>query len=281
MAFLDLNYLLSLILWGYLPRMATDFLLKQIYTFAYPRGAPPPNHPLRRQHYSILFSVDPEVNAAAQANYMRIRDAYEVLKDPLLKNAYELIRKTDKYGRSIEDCQRCKTERDFVKNSINSFISFYIGTGFVLVIFSVLGKGDFGRYWRFVGLGIMASLEASVLWRANSRPFYFLPWRTTAENVEMLHHLFIALSIAGSQIGPVIFPAKQTDLKQIIEEMEQITMLNLGEATLQFRSTLEPFAKDPAGAGRVQRRMEKTAIDLKLMEIDPALRPRRGAPETE
>ncbi|KAJ3214931.1 Bifunctional purine biosynthetic protein ade1 [Dinochytrium kinnereticum] len=313
---IDLGYISTLVLWGFLPKFAADLILKQIYHFVYGNGGPPQNHPVRKRHFAVVFSVvvlgylgyslvqterslppnhyhalhlsplgydakelrtnyralslqfhpdkaqsvDPEAAAYYEANYMRIRDAYEILKDPVLKAAY------DKFGNSILDCQRCKIEKDFVKDGISDFISFYTGTTFVLIIFSLLGKGDFGRYWRFATLLLMAGIESSVLWRSSPRPLYFLPWRTVSENIEIMHQVFIAVSIAGTQIGPVIWPARTLDLKGQIDELEQLTMMNLSEATLQFRSAFEPFGRDSAAAGLVQRKMEKMAVELKIME---------------
>ncbi|KAI8846618.1 hypothetical protein BC829DRAFT_262896 [Chytridium lagenaria] len=320
---IDFGQIATFVMWGFLPKFATDLILRQLYAFF---GSPPQGHPSRRMHFSVVFSVvvlsylgyslvqteqslppnhynalglspvhfdakdmrssyrtlslqfhpdkaqsaTPEQAAWIEANYIKIRDAYEVLKDPILRVAY------DKFGNSIHDCNRCKIEKDFVKDGINNFYTFYGSTTFVLVVFSLLGKGDFGRYWRFAFLVLLAGIESSILWRQSPRPFYFLSWRTVSENIEIMHQVFIAVSIAVSQIGPVLFPSQQLDLKGQLDELEQLSLMNFAEATMQFRGAFEPFAKDPQAAGLVQRKMEKMAVELKLMEIDSGLRARRG-----
>ncbi|RKO88361.1 hypothetical protein BDK51DRAFT_32511 [Blyttiomyces helicus] len=206
-----------------------------------------------------------EEKAWSEAIYIRLRQAYETLKDPTMKSVY------DRFGDVVFQCTSCKTERDFLMAYLPGSISFYLGTGVMLVLFSVLGRIDFGSYWRFVGLISLAALEACVAIRASPLPWIFFPWRTPSQKIAILHQLFVVISIAFSQLGPILFPVDRRPLKQRLLELDGISGMLAKESVAMFRAAFEPFAHDPAAAGELQRKMEKLVQDLKVHEADPAL----------
>ncbi|KAJ3300120.1 hypothetical protein HDU76_006153 [Blyttiomyces sp. JEL0837] len=214
-------------------------------------------------HPDKLQGLSAEEASRFQSVYLQVRQSYEVLKDTDLRNAY------DRFGQGILECRHCSTERDYVVNGLGNYFSFYIGTGSIMIVLSLVGKGDFGRYWRFVALFTMASLEGMMLLRAKDPTRYILPWRTTSERIAILHQAYIAVSIAVSQIGPVLWPKQLMEMQALVNELDQITMLNFNEATVNFSTAFEPLAKDPVAAGVLQRKMEKRIVDLKLTEMDP------------
>ncbi|KAJ3197407.1 citrate (Si)-synthase [Irineochytrium annulatum] len=214
-------------------------------------------HPDKAQSYG------PDLAAMYEARYLKVRQAYEILKDPVMKAVY------DKLGPSMMDCTRCKRERDFIMFGLTGYFSFYFGTGVVLMIFTVLGKGEFGRYWRYVTFGMMACLEAALLFNSFDPFAYLLTWRTSSEKVQVMHQVFIAVSIAVSQIGPVVWPEERNDLGNLLGELDQLTQLNLNESALQFRSACDPFARDPAQTTLLQRKIEKLTLKERLREIIP------------
>ena len=57
---------------------------------------------------------------------------------------------SSRFGPDINTWNNCKTIRDYVLVGRNYSIGFYLGTGLVLFILNILGKGQFGRFWRFV-----------------------------------------------------------------------------------------------------------------------------------
>lgn len=61
--------------------------------------------------------------------------------------------------------------RDYMLDTVlSTFVGFYLGIGVFLFILNILGKGQFGRYWRFVALFGLAALEASMILQASLDP---------------------------------------------------------------------------------------------------------------
>ncbi|KAJ3298716.1 hypothetical protein HK104_010431 [Borealophlyctis nickersoniae] len=210
-------------------------------------------------HPDKVQGLTGEARARQEALYLKIRFAYDVLKDPHKRAVY------DRFGEDVFTCARCQTERDYLLASLNGFLTFYSGSALLLGVLSILGKLDFGRYWRFVGLIAMAALEAGMLVGQADPLSYVFPWRTTQERVIMLRESFIVAFIAVSQIGPVLFPEKKS-VRQSLLELETLTDMQLKESTVNFKSAFEPFADDPVAAGELQRKIEKMAVDLQLLE---------------
>ncbi|KAJ3410573.1 hypothetical protein HDV05_003641 [Chytridiales sp. JEL 0842] len=221
-------------------------------------------------HPDKHLNLEPQERARQESMYFIIKKANEVLRDPLLRSVY------DKMGPTALDCTRCKSERDFVMHGFSSFFSFYFGTGVILIIFTLLGKGEFGRYWRYVFLIFMGCIELITLF-SNSDPIkYFFYWKISHEKIQILHQVFISVSIALSQIGPIFWPVEGTDnVAGLITEVENITNANLNEASGHFASSFEAVAKDPVAVGHMQRKMERMVVDLQLSEADPTLKERR------
>jgi hypothetical protein len=206
----------------------------------------------------------------AYGNVIVIHGPYRYKK--ITNNAITFI---DKLGPVALECTKCRSERDFVMHGLSSFFSFYFGTSVFLVIFTLIGKADFGRYWRYVALVLMGCVELMLMFDAADPIRYVFHWRTPHEKVAILHQIFIAVSIAFSQIGPILWPDDSRNAPNMLSELENITNVNLNEASLQFASAFEPVAKDPVAVGHLQRKMEKMVVELQLADSDPGIRERK------
>lgn len=178
-------------------------------------------------HPYLLFRslTDRDIPSTIVDTFVRIRAAHEILSDPVLKIAY------DRFGPDVVICSTCKTNRDFVNNGLTSYYPFYFGSGLVLSLMSVVGKGQFGRYWRFVVLFSMAALELIMVTRPE--PLWILSWimpnRVTFEQVIILHQIFVSSFIAISQIGPILVPSKEqekSNTKELIDRLELLTAIS-------------------------------------------------------
>lgn len=157
--------------------------------------------------------------------FVSVRAAHEILVDPVTRMAY------DRFGPNMLSCQGCKTNKDFINNGLSSYYTFYLGSGVVLVLMSVLGKGQFARYWRFIVLFGMAALELAMILRPT--PITLLSWimphRVTFEQVAILHQVFISTFIAISQIGPILVPSKENErgsVKDLLTRLEMLTVMS-------------------------------------------------------
>ncbi|KAJ3010032.1 hypothetical protein HKX48_007613 [Thoreauomyces humboldtii] len=222
-------------------------------------------------HPDKLQDLTDQEKQESDFRYMHILNGYSVLKEPLTRSIY------DKFGpTTVQGCVRCISERDFMLKALPGVIMFYAGSAAVLLVLSVFGTLNFGRYWRFVGLFTMASIETSLLMGPpESIPARVLgtliPWRTTHEYIAMLHQLFVIVSVATSQLGPILWPTDTRTTKNLLDELENVTNLQLKESVHQFRTAFEPFARDPRTIVDLQKKMEKLTVDLKLHETEADL----------
>lgn len=157
--------------------------------------------------------------------FVRIRAAHDVLSNPVAKVAY------DRFGPEIVICTTCKTLKDHISRGLSSLYTYYLGTGVVLILMSVLGKGQFGRFWRFIVLAGMAALELAMVTR--SEPLTILSWimphRVTFEQRAILHQVFVSTFIAISQIGPILVPSKEqekSNAKDLLQRLELLTAIS-------------------------------------------------------
>ncbi|KAI8808784.1 hypothetical protein BJ742DRAFT_807558 [Cladochytrium replicatum] len=236
---------------------------------------------------SLMYHPDKAQNQGdptSELRYLTIRKAYETLKDPVYRAAYE------RFGEDVLRCTHCKTDRDFLMFNVMSVGVFYTTTALLLGVLFVLGKGEFGSFWRAIALLLLCSLELRMIFNAPTvllsdedasaslglapKPRvweYVFAWRTTHEKVVMLRQLFIVVCIAVSQVGPILFPDKKQGLNRQIAELEMLTELQMRESAVVHQAAFLPFRDDPKAVYVLQRKMEKLAVDLRLGDAEPAL----------
>ncbi|KAL5037665.1 hypothetical protein RTP6_005064 [Batrachochytrium dendrobatidis] len=203
---------------------------------------------------SLQYHPDKSGNHNLENVYIMIRQGYDTLKNPLLRQAY------DKLGMEAFQCSYCKTERDFLHEAIRNWMTFYAVTAGVSTFFSAIGRMDFGRYWRFSGLLAIAAIEAAWLFSSTDVFPYILPWRTVSQKIQLLRQFFITVSIAISQIGPILFPVDKRPIRQVILDLEQKIDMQTRQAVSFFADAFLPFQNDPKAAGKLQRNMEMRAV---------------------
>jgi hypothetical protein len=151
-------------------------------------------------------------------------------------------------------------------NSLTQVALFYSTTLCFIGLATFLGTGGFGTFWRLTGLFGLATLEGFCLLQNKDPSWILFGWRTTHERILILRQCTVALFIALSQLGPILFPKQKFHLKQSLFHMEELASMVLKEAKHGVKSSFEPIAQDPHALGKMQREMEKLAIDLKLQE---------------
>ncbi|KAF9956173.1 hypothetical protein BGZ72_002954 [Mortierella alpina] len=213
---------------------------------------------------SLMYHPD-KVGHNGAETFVMIRAAHEVLSDPVAKTAY------DRFGPDVVACSTCKTVKDHINRGLSSFYTFYVGSGVVLILMSVLGKGQFGRYWRFIVLFGMAALELAMVTR--SEPLFILSWllphRVTFEQVAILHQIFISTFIAISQIGPILVPSKEQErgnVKDLIHRLELLTAISNAESIGQLQSVFDVFRGDAECMTQLKRQMGVMALDSRLTQ---------------
>ncbi|TPX35568.1 hypothetical protein SmJEL517_g02087 [Synchytrium microbalum] len=197
--------------------------------------------------------------------YLGMRKAYDVLKDPTRRAAY------DKLGDAVFDCTHCTTERDYILHALQHYSMYYISTGLMFLASNFLGRAHYGSFARFVGLLLLASIEGAMRFRTDPTSFVFTEY-TTADRVVMLRQIVFCFFIALSTAGPVVFPEKIKPVRQAIQEVSAMVELLGKEAAASFQSVFEPFKGDAEAQRDLQRKMEKLAVELRLRDTDPEYR---------
>ncbi|KAF9151071.1 hypothetical protein BG015_007106 [Linnemannia schmuckeri] len=137
-----------------------------------------------------------------KAEQARAGAAHEVLVDPALCLNY------DRFGPTVLKCTTCKTNKDYLQAGLKTIYTFYSGAGIVLFLMNLVGKGNYGRYWRFIMLAVMGAIEMSLVLTAGSGGGWMgrlMPNLAPFEQTTVLHQLYISASVVISQVGPVLF----------------------------------------------------------------------------
>ncbi|KAG8877943.1 hypothetical protein FRB97_002908 [Tulasnella sp. 331] len=166
-----------------------------------------------------------KVGVDGEGVYIAVRDAYEALKDPAKRFAYE------RFGPAAMTWDKLITQKEYMYSGLTHAIGFYVGTFFMMVVWSVLGDVDSGTIWRFLlffyllfaefAISIEPTpMESSTMfpsrstWTTLPLPITFLrfifPHWVPFQHVSFLHQLYIALSIAIARLGPVMWPDQGT-----------------------------------------------------------------------
>ncbi|KAI9324698.1 hypothetical protein DFJ73DRAFT_871744 [Zopfochytrium polystomum] len=206
-----------------------------------------------------------------QERYIKIRQAYEILKDPLLKDVY------DKLGPGMSDCHRCKTEKDYLYHGLSTAAGFYVSTAFIMLLMTLTPGREVGRFWRLLTLAIMACVEAAILLTPLDPLRRVLWWRTSSERVVVLHQVFVVISIALSQIGPVWGGGggggvTAGGVKRLAAEVEAAAGVVFQEARVAEGEALAPVRKDRAALAVVRKALEGAVAEEWMMQAEPRLR---------
>ncbi|KAF8317601.1 DnaJ-domain-containing protein [Clavulina sp. PMI_390] len=78
----------------------------------------------------------PGIGAAGAGRFREVRDAYEMLKNPVKRFAYE------RFGPEIISWKDCTTVKEYMRRGLSASSGFPIGTVIVLGLMSVLGQSS-------------------------------------------------------------------------------------------------------------------------------------------
>ncbi|RKP27956.1 DnaJ domain-containing protein, partial [Syncephalis pseudoplumigaleata] len=149
----------------------------------------------------LSLQAHPDKNDGRDTQFIRLRNAYETLNDPVRRFAY------DRFGLEQAQCQACRTRHDYQASALPGILGYYIGTGVVMGLFALFGKGSFGSYWRWLFLCAMLVIDASLsVWSDSwlgALLSFIMPGLTPREQITVLHRVYISFFIAVNQIGPL------------------------------------------------------------------------------
>ncbi|RDX39575.1 DnaJ-domain-containing protein [Lentinus brumalis] len=192
------------------------------------------------------------VGQQGETLFIQVRDAYEALKSPVKRFAYDSISATD-------SCKPPDSE------NITSVV--------ILVILSTSGRSGPVAYWRYLILALTAVYEMLYILNPSPAPasassfsstlfadptaaahtslFSFLwPRRVAYQHVRFLHSLFVLASFALSNVVPALFPAPTPEMEaqHIVNEAQQILLQSRAishEALAQVQTLLHAARNTP------------------------------------
>jgi len=196
--------------------------------------------------------------AAVEAIYVRLQLARDALVDPAKRFAY------DRFGSDILQWQHAKTIRDYVFTGVQSIAVYYVGTGGALVLLSILGYLQSGKFWRYLVMtalflielhtmtrpsfpAVLTSFVNPILATTRTRPPY-LPFQMLA----LLRKLAVTFFIAMTQLSPLL-KAPRPEVSpdgsispQQLKNLDDLTMATDLELTRLMRQEMTPFLSDEA-----------------------------------
>ncbi|OAX42810.1 DnaJ-domain-containing protein [Rhizopogon vinicolor AM-OR11-026] len=186
------------------------------------------------------------VGPSGESLFIEVRDAFEALKDPVVRFAY------DRFGPDVLKWKECTTMREYLRRGLLTSSFYHIMTGAGLILFSAIGKPSPIAAWRYLlFLGLFASELYLLLAPSPSAlpPSAFVdvsqsratvldilfPKRIVHQHILLLHQIFFFLSIALSRVAPVIFPS----LMRGDPAVDQRIVLAMGERLGSLAKTTE------------------------------------------
>lgn len=172
--------------------------------------------------------------------FMEVRDAFEALKNPVTRFAYE------RFGPEALKWSHCSTLRDFIRHGLMQSAGFYIVTACVLLLVPVLSGPSPVTFWRYLLFAALFTYEltyimspspssatdsslASLISNSGSPiPLFSFLWpqRVAYQHIRFLHSLFVFCSVALSRVAPVLFPSDRDDSVQSPRLRAEIQRVN-------------------------------------------------------
>ncbi|EIN06592.1 DnaJ-domain-containing protein [Punctularia strigosozonata HHB-11173 SS5] len=239
------------------------------------------------------------VGSQGEALFVEVRDAYEALKDPIKRFAY------DRFGADVLSWSKCTTVREYLRHGLMQASGFHIVTGVILLLMGAVGKPSPVAFWRYILFFALFASELTLLLGPSPSPAssplaseasispsgnlltYLFPRRVPYQHVLFLHQIFMFMSVALSRVAPVLFPGMlddgKLDTKVLVQMLERIASLTKGlnhEAMMMLHTELNAihhtdgssFATpnlvpqpDPAIVETLTKEMENMAIEARLV----------------
>ncbi|KAF9228456.1 DnaJ-domain-containing protein [Gyrodon lividus] len=181
------------------------------------------------------------VGPAGEAHFIAVRDAFEALKDPVVRFAY------DRFGPDVLRWKECSTMKEYLRRGLVNSSMYHLMTGAGLVLFSVVGKPNPIAVWRYLLFISMFALEVylilspspSFISASGPSAYSFVdqatpsttlldtlfPWRVGYQHILFLHQIFFFVSVALSRVAPVLFAG----FMRVDGEVEEEAVRAMGE----------------------------------------------------
>ncbi|KAI0795139.1 hypothetical protein C8Q75DRAFT_712352 [Abortiporus biennis] len=179
------------------------------------------------------------VGPDGEALFMEVRDAFEALKNPITRFAY------DRFGPDALKWTRCTTTREYIRQGLSQSSGFHIVTLIVLILYTAIGGPSLVAFWQYLlfislfayellyimspspSAPIDTKIPISLFFAPSGGLFRYLwPNRVAYQHIKFFHSLFTMLTLAVMKVSPVLFPSlPQLSNDQLVGELNKINAM--------------------------------------------------------
>lgn len=222
---------------------------------------------------------------AADAYYVRLKNAQDALTTPAKRFAYE------RFGPDVLQWQHVTTIKDYLWTGLAGSAMLYVGSFIFMITLGFLGYLNWGRYWRYLFLTILLTLEIHTLTRTSTPPLlnYLNPFITTFtahppllpfQLLILARKTFFTLCIALSQLqsffAPPVPPATSAGIDpQQLTRLEQMAKGSEIEAGRLLALEMTPFVGDEGVVKELRGRIREWLVQ-NTIRADPLVRDAMG-----
>lgn len=167
---------------------------------------------IKKAYKKMSLELHPDKNKSPNAADMfaRVKDAYDTLMDPELREVY------NKFGP-----EGIKHNRRFDETQLLLEIAVYYATWGMLAFVLTLGKASSSaRNWIFTGQIVMLIAEISLMLQETKLPGWLLPAWTEHEFVFLMHSLFPAFMNGCRCLGGFLYVDFDEQARQKMEHLD-------------------------------------------------------------
>ncbi|KAF8474219.1 hypothetical protein BDZ91DRAFT_713874 [Kalaharituber pfeilii] len=239
---------------------------------------------LRVQWRKLNLMYHPD-KGGSEEQFLVLQRAYETIADPVRRFGY------DRFGEAVGEWgSSLKSVREVVVQGMWRMVPGYLFMGMVLVVLSVLGKLEFGRYWRFVAFFSLLIIELYLITHPtnllspspSSLPFplsllsSLLPPLLPFEQLILIRKLVFSFFIALSQIGPMFVrsttaptaPSKPSTaseayaaLRPYLAKLQALANILENQSNQALAAEFMPFQGDKEGVERLEEALEGYIVE--------------------
>lgn len=237
---------------------ASTALPKNFYQLLDVRPDTGDNNELKMAFRAFARKYHPDrVGPQGEAYFIQVRDAFEALKDPVVRFAY------DRFGPDVLRWKECNTMKEYLRRGLLSSLAYHVMTGVGLALVSMIGKPNPVATWRYLLFAVALALELHLLLAPSSQiteqsPFVdhvsssgtffdrLFPRRVAYQHIQLLHQVFFFLSVALSRVAPVLFPSVMRSdpavdrqvMKAVAERLNMLAKSTEREISIMQNATL-------------------------------------------
>ncbi|KAK8048969.1 hypothetical protein PG994_010699 [Apiospora phragmitis] len=220
--------------------------------------------------------------------FMHLKTAADTLTDPAKRFAYE------RFGPDVASWKNCATVRDYVARGAQQLIPHYGVAAVVMYVLGLLGYLEWGRYWRWLTMVVLAVFEVYAVTRpripclvgsvVNPLLVHFTthPPYLPFQIISLARKCSITLYIAFSQLGPLLRPQQQgvattaeKQLKQNLDRLEQTARAMDADAGRLLELEMTPFAGDAETIMNMRTKLKEWLVQ-NTIRSDPVVRDALG-----